>query len=62
MEADTIIHLVGGVPVALILLLMWREIRAVKEELLIMLKADGRRISRLEDKVFPTGPGLNEAA
>ena len=56
MDSATIYSLVGGTPVAAVMLMLWREIRSVRVELGVILKDQGRRLARVEDKVFPTGP------
>ena len=36
------------------LVFLWREMRAIRTELLLLLKEQNKRVDRLETKVFPT--------
>lgn len=38
------------------LVFLWREMRSIRTELLALLKAQERRLGRVEDKIFPTSP------
>lgn len=35
------------------LVFLWREMRAIRTELLLLLKDQNKRLERVEDKIFP---------
>ena len=60
MDLSLVLSLLSGsgflpsVGIVIVIVLLWRELRALRTELTMLLREQEKRLARIEDKVFPT--------